>query len=206
MSGFLLKKPNQDDIDYEGIFNGVNKTVPDLTLLDVAVTDGFVGIEDGKSVQVCIINVVVTTPGEFFGQKYKYNAKMFDMDASKRDLAMRNLGVLDAQAGFPLTNDEIEISTESIQQYWVGIAEARAEFGLMISTEDMNGNPHLDADGNPTTKEFNWIRGFGYLREKMVQTGDKEKAAEPVQQALATNPAAQQTAQQTPVDDADIDF
>ena len=204
MSGLFLSQPNQDDINYEGIFNGVNKTIPDLTLLDLAVTGGFVGIEEGKSVQVCIINLVVTTQGEFFGQKYKYNAKIFDMDASKRDLAMRNLGVLDAQAGFPMTNGQHEISTESIEQYWSGIAEARAEFGLMISTEDMQGNPHLDADGNPTTKEFNWIRGFGYLREKMVQagqSGSEEKAAEPKQQTAATKPA-----QDPAITDDDIGF
>ena len=81
MSGFFLNQPNQDDINYDGFFDGQNLTIPNDTELTIAVTDGFVGIEEGKSLQVCMINVVVTTPGEFFGQKYKYNAKIFDMDA-----------------------------------------------------------------------------------------------------------------------------
>ena len=163
MSGFFLNQPTADDIEYEGFFDGQNLTIPDNTELTIAVTDGFVGIEEGKSLQVCVINVVVTTAGEFFGQKYKYNAKTFDMDASKRDLAMRNLGVLDAQAGFPMTSGHIELSTESIQQHWAGTAEARVKFGLFLT--DPEGEP----DG--VGREINFVRGFGYLREKMIKSG-----------------------------------
>ena len=163
MSGFFLNQPSADDIQYDGFFDGQNLTIPNDTELTIAVTDGFVGIEEGKSLQVCVINIVVTSEGEFFGQKYKYNAKIYDMDASKRDLASKNLGVLDAQAGFPMTNGQLELSTENIQQYWSGTAEARVKFGLFMT----------DPEGEPDNigREINFVRGFGYLREKMIKAG-----------------------------------
>ncbi len=190
MSGFFLNQPSQEDINYDGFFDGQNLTIPDNTEMTVAVTDGFVGIEEGKSLQVCVINVVVTTPGEFFGQKYKYNAKIYDQDASKRDLAMRNLGVLDAQAGFPMTNGQVELTTESIQDLWAGTAEARVKFGLFLT--DPDGEP----DGQ--AREINFIRGFGYLREKMVQPngGEQEQQASQNEQISAGHAG----------DDDDIDF
>lgn len=200
MSGIFLSQPSQEDIDYDGFFDGQNITIPDNTELTVAVTGGFVGIEEGKSLNVCMVNVVVTTPGEFFGQKYKYNAKIYDQDAGKRDLAMRNLGVLDAQAGFPMTNNQSEITTDSIDQYWAGTAEARVKFGLFLT--DPDGEP----DGQ--AREINFIRGFGYLREKMVQANgqpagtDNEQAAG--DQAQTQEP--QQQAQKSAPDDDDIDF
>ena len=198
MSGLFLSQPSQEDINYDGFFDGQNLTIPDNTELTVAVTDGFVGIEEGKSLQVCIINVVVTTPGEFFGQKYKYNAKIYDQDASKRDLAMRNLGVLDAQAGFPMTNGQVEITTDSIQGLWAGTAEARVKFGLFLT------NPDEEPDGQ--AREINFIRGFAYLREKMVnpngQQAGEQTAAEPQQQAAQT----QQAQQASDVDEEDLDF
>jgi hypothetical protein len=192
MSGILLQQ-NQD-IDYDGFYDGQQKIIPNDTELACAVTDGFVGIEEGKSLQVCMISIVVTTPGEFFGQKYKYNAKIYDMDAAKRDLAMRNLGVLDAQAGFPMTNGQIELTTESIQNYWVGVSEARVKFGLF--TTDPDGEP----DGQ--AREINFIRGFGYLREKMVQAGGQVKNVPenaPTQQDIDEQSAER-------FDDSDIDF
>jgi hypothetical protein len=184
MSGFFLNQPSTDDIEYNGFFDGQNKTIPNDTELTIAVNDGFVGLEEGKSLQVCVINIVVTSAGEFYGQKYKYNAKVFDMDASKRDLAMRNLGVLDAQAGFPMTNNHIELSTESIQQHWAGTAEARVKFGLFMT--DPEGEP----DG--VGREINFVRGFGYLREKMIKSGGEaiQQQSEPSQQAQA-EPQAQ---------------
>lgn len=198
MSGFFLSQPSQEDINYDGFFDGQNLTIPDNTELTVAVTDGFVGIEEGKSLQVCVINVVVTTPGEFFGQKYKYNAKIYDQDASKRDLAMRNLGVLDAQAGFPMTNGQVELTTESIQDLWAGTAEARVKFGLFLT--DPDGEP----DGQ--AREINFIRGFGYLREKMVQP-NAQSAGEQVQTQEPQQQSAQQSAGgATDKNDEDIDF
>jgi hypothetical protein len=180
MSGFYLSQPTTNDLEYEGFFDGQNLTVPDNTELTIAVTDGFVGQEEGKSLQICVINFVVTSAGEFFGQKYKYNAKIFDMDASKRDLAMRNLGVLDAQAGFPMTSGHIELGTESIQQHWAGIAEARVKFGLLLSTTDKDGKPKVDENGEPRTDFINFVRGFGYLREKMIKaSGDPIVQSEP---------------------------
>lgn len=167
MSGLYLQQQNEKDLNYDGFYDGQNKIIPNDSELTCAVTGGFVGIEEGKSLQVCIINIVVTSEGEFFGQKYKYNAKVFDMDASKRDLAMRNLGVLDAQAGFPMTNGRVELSTESIEQHWAGNSEARVKFGLFMT----------DPDGEPdgVAREINFIRGFGYLREKMVQAGGQQQ-------------------------------
>lgn len=195
MSGLFLTQPSQEDINYDGFFDGQNLTIPDNTELTVAVTDGFVGIEEGKSLQVCIINVVVTTPGEFFGQKYKYNAKIYDQDASKRDLAMRNLGVLDAQAGFPMTNGQVELTTESIQDLWAGTAEARVKFGLFLT--DPEGEP----DGQ--AREINFIRGFGYLREKMVNP----HAQPEVQNDTPENaPTKQDVAEQQSELEDDIDF
>ena len=171
MSGLFLSQPKPEDLEYAGFFDGQNLTIPDETETTIAVTGGFVGIEEGKSLQVCVINIVITEQGEFFGQKYKYNAKIYDMDAGKRDLAMRNLGVLDAQAGFPMTSGHIELSTESIEQCWTGKVEARVKFGMLISDKDMQGNLKLDQHGEPKVDYINFVRGFGYLREKMLKAG-----------------------------------
>ena len=192
MSGIFLNQ--ESDINYDGFYDGQNKTIPDNTELTIAATGGFVGIEEGKSLQVCMVNIVITTPGEFFGQKYKYNAKIYDMDAGKRDLAMRNLGVLDAQAGFPMTNGQVELTTESIQQHWAGMSEARVKFGLFMT----------DPDGEPdgVAREINFIRGFGYLREKMVKAGGQVKNAPdnaPTQQDIAEQQAEYK-------DDEDLGF
>ena len=192
MSGIFLNQ--ESDINYDGFYDGQNKIIPNDEELTCAVTDGFVGIEEGKSLQVCMINIVITSPGEFFGQKYKYNAKLYDMDASKRDLAMRNLGVLDAQAGFPMTNGQVELTTESIQQHWAGMSEARVKFGLFMT----------DPDGEPdgVAREINFIRGFGYLREKMVKAGGQVKNAPdnaPTQQDIAEQQAEYK-------DDEDLGF
>ena len=181
---FFNKAQDESEIDYDGFFDGQNKTIPDNTELNMAVTGGFEGIEDGKALRVCFVNFIITTEGEFFGQKYKFNAKVFDNDAAVRDRARQNLGVLDAQAGFPMTIKEIEPTTESIEQYWVGASEARVKFGMFVSTENADGSPKLDADGGPIAEEINFVRGFGYLREKMIKAGgDSVVHGEPAQQA-----------------------
>lgn len=179
MSGIILNQEDIGDINYEGFYDGQNLPVPDNTELTCAVTGGFVGIEEGKSLQVCMINIVITTPGEFFGQKYKYNAKMFDMDKDKRDLASKNLGVLDAQAGFPLSSDRIELTSESIEQYWVGVVEARVKFGGFWS------DPEKEENGE--SKYINFVRAFGYLKDKMVQAGGQQQT----QQAQNTQTQSQ---------------
>lgn len=194
MTGIFLGGQNEIDTQYEGFYDGQNKTIPNDTELNVAVTDGFVGIEEGKSLQVCVINIVVTSEGEFFGQKYKYNAKIFDQDASKRDLAMRNLGVLDAQAGFPMTNGQLELTTENIQEYWAGQSEARVKFGLFMT----------DPEGEPDniSREINFVRGFGYDRDKMI-TKSSSASVE------SENPAPQAVQKKTIEDEfnePDIDF
>lgn len=103
MSGLFLNQVSQEDLEYDGFFDGQNKIIPEGTELNAIVTGGFNGIEEGKAVQSCYINFVISTHGEFYNQKYRYNAKVYDVDAGKRDLAMKNLSVLDAQAGFPLS-------------------------------------------------------------------------------------------------------
>ena len=184
MSDIFLNPMSQDDLQYDGFFDGQNKPIPDNTELEFVVIDGFVGIEEGKSQQVCMINISITTPGEFFGQKYRYNAKIYDMDANKRDLAMRNLGVLDAQAGFPMTNGRLTLTTEHIQDCWAGVSQARVKFGMFIDDED--------------GREINFVRGFGYLREKMVQAG--QQAAKVEQEPVSADVHEQYQ------DDEDIGF
>ena len=196
MTGFF-QPAAQQDTNYDGFYDGQNKVVPDNSEFEFAVTDGFCGIEEGKSQQVCMINLVITTPGEFCGQKYRYNAKLYDMDASKRDLAMKNLGVLDAQAGFPLTNGQMDLTTENIQDYWAGSAEARVKFGMFIDEED--------------GREINFVRGFAYDRAKMRkpavagQQQATQQAGQQVDQQQASGPAYADPAQQAAVED-DIDF
>lgn len=195
MSGLFLNQVSQKDLEYDGFFDGQNKIIPEGTELNAIVTGGFNGIEEGKAVQSCYINFVISTPGEFYNQKYRYNAKVYDMDAGKRDLAMKNLSVLDAQAGFPLSHGRLELTTENIEDHWVGNAHMRVKFGLLIS----------DKPGEEG-KEVNFIRGFGYLREKMLPPVGQQSSqggAAQAQQAVQ----AQQQYQGTPVDsDDDIGF
>ena len=201
MSNMFLNPLSQDDLNYDGFFDGQNKTIPDNTEIEFVVTDGFVGIEEGKSQQVCIINIMITTRGEFYGQKYKYNAKVYDMDANKRDRAMKNLGVLDAQAGFPVTNGQLQLTTENIKDHWANKANARVKFGLLISTENMDGSPIVDEHGEPSSNHINFVRGFAYDRAKMVQQGQQQQQQnESVQQQQQVQ---QQQAQQ---EDDDLDF
>jgi len=194
MSGIFLNQ--ESDINYDGFYDGQNIQIPDNEELTCAVTDGFVGIEEGKSLQVCMIHIVITSAGEYFGQKYKYNAKLYDMDPSKRDLAMRNLGVLDAQAGFPMTNGKVELTTDSIQQYWAGVSEARVKFGLFFT------DPEKEQDG--VSREINFIRGFGYLKDKMVQAGGQVKNVP--DNAPTQQDRDEQRAEYEESPDEDIDF
>ena len=205
MSNMFLNPLSQDDLGYEGFFDGQNKTIPDNTELEFVVTDGFVGIEEGKSQQVCMINIAITTPGEFYGQKYRYNAKIYDMDANKRDLAMRNLGVLDAQAGFPMTNGQLPLTTENVQEFWVQKSHARVKFGLLVSTENMDGSPIVDQFGEPSSNHINFVRGFAYDRAKMVQQGQQQQQPNHTAQAQNQVPETAQQQQQTQTED-EIDF
>ena len=174
MSGIFFSKPSESELNDNGFADGQNKIIPNDTELSCAVIDGFVGMEEGQGLQVCIINVVITEKGEFLGQKYKYNAKIYDRDAAKRDLAMTNLGRLDAQAGFPMTNGQLELTTENIQNHWAGKSEATLKMGLFVT------NPEKEADG--IAREVNFVRGFAYLREKMIKPGEALQA-QPKQQA-----------------------
>lgn len=156
MSDFFLGVATEDDIQFDGFFDGQQKTIPDETELEAVVIDGFNGIEEGKAVQTCFVQVAITTPGEFLGQKYRYQAKIYDMDAAKRDRAMKNLTLLDTQAGSPLGKGRLPLTTENIQEHWVGASNMRVKFGLLVSEDD--------------GRAINFIRGFGFLREKLPRT------------------------------------
>ena len=157
-----MHRMSDDDLNYTGFFDGQNKVIPDGTELGVLVTGGFVGVPEGKAQNICQVSVTVVTKGEFYGQKYKYTAKIFDIDEAKRETAWRNLMCLDAQAGFPLSNGKMEPTGENFEAYWAGTAYARAKFGLFVSEDD--------------GREINFIRGFGFWREKMVGEQGKQAA------------------------------
>jgi hypothetical protein len=159
----FFKPVTEQDLEFNGFHDGQNLTIPEGTELTAVIYDGFNGMEEGKAAQVCHLNISVTTEGEFFGQKYKYSAKIYDMDAGKRDLAMRNLQVVDAQAGLPMTTHGMDLTTENIKSYWAGRSEVRVKFGLMISEKD--------------GREINFVRGFGYYREKMHKPAAPAPAA-----------------------------
>lgn len=180
MSDFFLGVATEDDIQFDGFFDGQQKLIPDGTELEVVVIDGFNGIEEGKAIQTCFVQVAVTTPGEFLGQKYKYNAKIYDMDAAKRDRAMKNLTLLDTQAGSPLGKGRLPLTTENIQEHWVGASNARVKVGVF--------QPEAD-ERNPDPRPSNYIQGFGFLREKLPQQNVQKfsDAGGDVQQVSATN-------------------
>lgn len=185
MSEFFLGVASDDEIQFDGFYDGQQKTIPDNTELEGVVIDGFNGIEEGKAIQTCFVQVAITTPGEFLGQKYKYNAKIYDMDAAKRDRAMKNLTLLDTQAGSPLGKGRLPLTTENIQEHWVGASNMRIKFGLTVMEDEQTG----------VAREINFIRGFGYLREKLPQ---KQAAVQQPQQAAPQNASA--------ADDSDVDF
>ena len=200
MSNMFLNPLSQDDLGYEGFFDGQNLPVPDNSVFDFVVTDGYQGLEEGKANQVCVIYLKITTPGKFFGQKYKFDAKIYDMDASKRDRAMQNLGVLDAQAGFPMTNGQLPITTENIQQCWANKSHAKVKFGA-FTPEDQEGNPETDENGE--LKVINFVRGFAYDRSKMVQQGQQTNHTAQAQNQV---PETAQQQQQQQDEEPEIDF
>lgn len=200
MSNMFLNPMSQDDLNYEGFFDGQNLPLADNSVFDILVTGGFEGIEEGKANRVCFLNLKIVTPGQYFGQSYKFDAKIYDMDATKRDRAMKNLGVIDAQAGFPMSNGRLALTTETIEQYWAGKAYAQCKFGA-FTPEDESGNPETDEEGN--LRVINFVRGFAYDRAKMIQPGQEQaQQAEPQQEQTAKEMAGSVTDE----DDDDLDF
>ncbi|UKL14904.1 hypothetical protein [Erwinia phage Gungnir39] len=191
MNELFLSGFSPEDIDFEGYFDGQQKIIPDNTEVSIVVTDAFNGIVEGKATQEFQVFVAIIGEGEFTGQKYKYNAKVYDMDAAKRDRAMKNIQLLDVQAGSPLTKGKMPLTTENMQEYWVGKAFAKAKIGLTIMDNE---------DG--TKREINFIRGFGFLRERIPAEVQGQQAAVHGQQA--GNQAAAAPAQ-SGVDD-DVGF
>lgn len=162
---------DNSELEFDGFYDGQQRTIPDNHEATALVYDGFNGMEEGKATQACYINIVLTS-GEFKGQKYRYNAKIYDPDAGKRDQAKKNLQVVDAQAGFPMTDGRLDLTEENIQKYWVNKAEVRVRMGLLIGEDD--------------GKEINFVRGFGYLREKMLPRRSMQQAQ--VQQSQQPQP------------------
>lgn len=177
-----MHRMSDDDLNYTGFFDGQQKIIPDGAELGVLVTGGFCGIPEGKSQNVCFVNLTVVTKGEFYGQKYRYTAKIFEPDQFKRENAWRNLMCIDAQAGFPLSNGKMEPTTEAFEAYWAGVAYCRAKFATFIP------------EGK--TDEVNAIRGLGFWREKMVgeqgQQTAEQAAAQQGYAAASTGAVAEE--------------
>lgn len=206
MTSFFGGMPSSDDLEFDGFFDGQKKIIPDNTELTALVTGGFSGVEEGKAQQVFKVDLVITSPGEFYGQTQAYNAKVYDLDARKRDHAKTNLAVIDAQAGFPMHTAQLQSpTTEDIESMWVGVAHVRIKMGYGTKLEMEEQPDPSSPSGRKTVevlKEFNWIRGFGYLREKMrppVGQQSSQEVAEQAQQAAQAN----QQYQGTPVDSKD---
>lgn len=158
MSDFFFNELPDADMGFEGFHDGKQELVADGTIFDVVVVDAFNGQEEGTAVQKFFVSVQVVTPGPYLGYKYRYNAKVYDIDATKRDRAKKNLQLLDIQAGAPLTKGKLAPTTENMHEHWVGAAFAKMKLGFIA------------ADPNdPTSKDINFIQGFGYLREKLPQ-------------------------------------
>lgn len=178
---FFTQQMAEDIAEYEGFFDGVQRIIPDGTELTALVYGGFNGMEEGKAVNICKIDLVITSDGEFKGQKYVYKPKIYDNDAGKRDLAMRNLQVIDAQAGYPMTDGRLDLTTENIEDCWVGQAEVRVKFGHTVLTENMDGTER----DNPM--EINFVRGLAFYREKMLPraaAANAKPAQQPQRQAI----------------------
>lgn len=190
MQGIKLTAPSADFINHTGFFDGQLVEIPDGEELQIVIVDGFSGFEESSGLLKCHMTVMVSTPGAYYGQKYRYNIKAFDTDTTKRDLAFRNLQVIDAQAGWPLVRSGQELSPEFIEQHYSGRAFCRARFGLFVSD-----------DG----KRMNYIRGLGFDREKMIKVDQPvqqpvQQPAQPVQpqqQQVAQNPVNQDPVAQT---------
>lgn len=182
MSEFFLGMATDEEMEYQGFFDGQQDLIPDDTELECVVIDGFNGIEEGKAVQVCFVQVAITTSGPFLGYKYKYNAKIYEMDATKRDKALKNLQLLDTQAGSPLGKGKLPLSTENMQEHWVGASHARIKMGVMPASEE---------DLAKGFKDRNFIRGFGFLRSKLPQ---------PVTERAQGEVAAQQVKEEPEID------
>lgn len=184
MSDLFFNTLPEADTDFDGFYDGKQELVPDGTVFDVVVVDAFNGQEEGSAVQKCFVSVQVVEPGPYLGYKYRYNAKVYDIDATKRDRAMKNLQLLDVQAGSPLSKGKLPLTTENMHEHWVGAAFAKMKIGFIAA------NPE-----DPSSKDGNYIAGFGYLREKLPQS------------APAKSEATETSAQEKQVvDDSDIGF
>ena len=148
-----MQRMSPEFLQYDGFFDSTQKIIPDGSDIGMLVTGGFLGVPEGKAINICRIDLVVVEKGDYYGQKYKYNAKIFDIEKPKQQAAWTNLMCLDAQAGFPLSNYKMQPSTEAFEQHWAGIAHVRACVGLFISEEG---------------KEINYIKSFRFWREKML--------------------------------------
>lgn len=148
---FYLNKLTPEEVEYETTIKSKGKIIPKNAVLPVAITGGFVAVERYSGIKVCIIDVVVTE-GEFFGQKYKYKARIFDKDLTKVYSARQNLLSIDSQVGFPMTKSQDALTTESIEEHWVGLSPIMVKFGLFLT------KPEDELDGQ--AREINFIDSF----------------------------------------------
>lgn len=177
MEGMFLSSENfnEHDLGRDGFFDGTQSPIPDGTELEAVVTDAFIGMEEGSAINILRIFVTVTTPGEFLGHKLRYKGdNIYGFDASKRDTVMKNLQLLDIQAGAPISNLRLQRmpTTEELTEHWVGRSHARIKVGAYTPEDE-------------PTKVFNSVRGFGWLRSKIPAT--QAAAEQQVSQSQATS-------------------
>lgn len=188
MSEFFLGQASEEEMMYDGFLDGKQDLVPADSELECVVTDAFIGMKEGESIMICQISISITSPGPYLGYKFRYNAKVFDNDASKRDRAFKNLTLLDTQAGSPLAKGKLPMTTENMQEHWVGASFARVKIGVI---------PVTDEERAAGKTPGNWVQGFGFLREKLPQQNTQQ---------VVTGGATAETAQQTVPSEPDVDF
>ena len=207
---------SENDLHQDEIFDGRNKIIPEGTILSCLVTGGFHGIYEGQANMAVDIYLQVAEQGKFFDQAYTFAPKLYPKATQKNpekaiNNAKKQLAVIDAQAGFPMTDGRLDLTTENIEALWARKAYIRVEFGYMLQETNMDGSPILDDQGMPTTREINFIRGIGYDRAKMIQPGqesqEQAQQSEQLSEPQYQEPTAQQMAgSATDENDDDIDF
>ena len=176
---------NSRNIDWQGMdednyFDGRKKIIPDGTVLECEITDGYTGPEIGKVTMVCSVWLRVVSDCEFKGQTYKFSPKIYDNDATKRDRGNMHLDVIDAAAGDPLTNGGLELTTENMQAYWAGTV-LRVKFGF-IKPENEGDTGNNFIAGVALTLADLAKRKAESMKQSKPQRQPKQPAQQPMQQ------------------------
>lgn len=110
-------------------FGNEKKVIPEGTQLLVTVSGGFHGVKN--LMHVMHLNLVVATPGDFFGIEHTYQSKIYDIRADKRDLANTHLDVFNSSIENPIVTEKGHYpTTEQINSEWAGKAQAMVTFGV----------------------------------------------------------------------------